>query len=206
MAGTIKHSFQSTVPDEGVAGEVGPDEWNASLKVAEGADGQAMVRRTSATDGWELMNLGALTTFINATQAANVGTSETDLHSFILAAAHLNVNKRAVRLKAYGSFAANANTKTLRLKFGAAGTVTLNPTTVAPNNKRFEVEVTLIRTASNIQKLAVRVLLEGIPMELLSYPGTTETDANALTLKLTGQSGTGSSDILLDLTTIEFLN
>lgn len=205
MAGLIKHAFVSPVPDEGVAEEVGPNEWNASLKVSEGLDGQAMVRRTTATDGWELINLSAPLAFENATQAANSGTGETDLHVFTLPTAHFNANKRAIRLKAYGSFAANANVKTLRLKFGAAGTVTLNPTTGSPNNLRFEIEVLIIRTASNAQHIYSRSLLTGL-LELISRVTTTETDSGALTLKLTGQSGTASNDILLDVTTVEFLN
>lgn len=208
MAGKIKHAFVSPVPDEGVAEEVGPNEWNASLQVSEGADGQVMVRRVSAPDGWELMNLGALLSFINATQAANSGTGETDLHTFALPTGHFNADKKAIRLKAYGSFAANANVKTLKLKFGAAGTVTLNPTTGSPNGLRFDVEVLIIRTASNVQHIYSRTHLSGAPglFELIGRVTTAETDSGALTLKLTGQSGTASNDILLDVTEIDFLN
>src|SRR6185503_3328007 len=128
MAGEILHKFESTVPDEGVSTEVGPDEWNDSLKVDGGADGQAMVRRTSADDGWELIYLGAPLAFINATQVANSGTGETSLHSFTLPADFFNANKRAVRVTMWGSFAANGNTKTLKFKNGA-NVITLNPTT-----------------------------------------------------------------------------
>jgi hypothetical protein len=136
MAGAINLRFVSAVPDEGVASEFGPDELNDSLVVSGGLDGQAMVRRTSATDGWELINLGAMLAFINATQAANSGTGETDLHSFTYLADHFNVNKRKTRMTINGSFAANGNTKTLKFKLGSKS-VTLNPTTVAPNGVRF---------------------------------------------------------------------
>jgi hypothetical protein len=206
MAGTIKHAFVSTVPDEGVSTEVGPDEWNADILVAGGSDGQSMVRRTSAPDGWELINAGAPLSFENVTQAPNSGTGETDLHSFTLPTAHFNVDKRAIRLKAEGSFAANANVKTLKLKFGAAGTITLNPVTGSPNGVRFSVEATIIRTGSNAQKIFVKVLVGLLAFDLVSMTNTTETDSGALVVKLTGQSGTGSNDILLDLTTVEFLN
>lgn len=205
MAGALKHAFSSPVPDEGIATEVGPDEWNAPLKMSEGADGQTAVRRTSATNGWELINLGALLTFINATQAANSGTGETDLHSFTLAAAHFNADKKKIRVTAEGAFAANANTKTLKLKLGAVGTVTLNPTTTAPNGVRFKVTATITRTALNAQRILVEVKI-GATNELLSLVTATETDSGALVVKLTGQSAVASNDILLDETMVEFLN
>jgi hypothetical protein len=205
MAGKIKRRFPSPVPDEGVVEEVGPNEWNDSDVMSEGNDGAAAVRRTSATDGWELIYLGAPLVFINVTQAANSGTGETDLHSFTLAAAHFNANKRKILITAEGSFAANANTKTLKLKLGAAGTVTLNPTTTAPNGVRFKVTATITRTGSNAQRILVEVKI-GATNELISLTATTETDSGALIVKLTGQSAVGSNDILLDDTTLEYLN
>lgn len=205
MAGSIKHRYQSSVPDEGVASEVGPVEWNDSFVVSGGVDGQHMVRRTSAPDGWELIYAGAPLAFINATQAANSGTGETDLHAFTLDAAYFNANKRKIRVTLEGSFAANANTKTLKLKLGAAGTITLNPTTAAPNGKRFKAVVTITRTGSNAQRILAETLLDG-SVEKIAIATATETDANALVLKATGQSGTGSNDILLDETMVEFLN
>lgn len=204
MAGKINHRFESPVPDEGVAEEVGPDEWGDSLVMSEGNDGAAAVRRTSADDGWELIYLGAPLAFINATQVANSGTGETDLHSFTIAAAHFNANKRAIRVKAFGSFAANGNTKTLKLYLGS-NVITLNPTTTAPNGVRFEVEALIIRTGSNAQAIYYTVKID-TGIEIVGRDTATETDSGAIILKLTGQSGTASSDILLDVTTVEYLN
>jgi len=206
MAGKINHRFVSTVPDEGVATEYGPNEINDSLVVSEGVDGQAFVRRTAKTDGWEWIYAGAPLAFINATQAANSGTGETDLHSFTLDAAYFNANKRKIRVTLEGSFAANANTKTLKLKLGAAGTITLNPTTTAPNGKRFKAVVTITRTGSNAQRILAETVIHGAVNEAVLLATATETDANALVVKVTGQSGTASSDILLDETMVEFLN
>jgi hypothetical protein len=206
MAGAINHRFVSAVPDEGVASEYGPDELNDSLVVSGGLDGQAMVRRTSATDGWELINLGAPLAFINATQAANSGTGETDLHSFTLLANHFNANKRSIRLTARGSFAANANVKTLRVKWGGGATIVLNPVTGSPNNVRFKVEIVITRTGVDAQDLYIESLVGLAAFDLVSKTGRTEDDGVAQILKITGQSGTASNDILLDHTMIEFLN
>ena len=203
MAGAINHAFVNPVPDEGVSTETGPDEWNANLKVSGGSDGQTMLRRTSATDGWELIYLGIPLVFSNMTQAANSGTGETDLHSYTLPAAHFNVDKKRIQIKAEGSFAANANVKTLKLKFGAAGTVTLNPTTGSPNGVRFSVEASITRNASNQQRIRYKVWI-GTALEIIGTASTTETDSGALVVKFTGQSGTASSDILLDESGIDF--
>lgn len=205
MAGSINHVFVSAVPDEGVSTEVGPDEWNDGLVVSGGSDGQAMVRRTSADDGWETMYLGAPLVFINTTQAANSGTGETDLHSFTIPASHFNANKRMLRITAWGSFAANGNTKTLKLYTGAGNTITLNPTTTAPNGVRFKMTATLIRTGVDAQKILYELIID-TAYEIVGMDTATEDDGAAIIVKLTGQSGTASNDILLDQTQIEYLN
>lgn len=205
MAGAINHKFDSPVPDEGVSTEVGSDEWNDSLVVSGGSDGQAMLRRTSATDGWELVYLGVPLVFSNVTQAPNSGTGETDLHSFTLPTAHFGVDKKRIVIEADGSFAANGNTKTLKLKFGASGSITLNPTTTAPNGVRFFVRASIVRTGSNAQRCRYQVWI-GTALEIVGTASFTETDSGALVVKLTGQSGTASSDILLDGTSIDFKN
>ena len=205
MAGEIKHAFVSTVPDEGVSTEVGPDEWNAKLVVSGGADGQAFVRRTSATEGWELIYLGAPLAFINATQAANSGAGLTDLHSFTIAADFFNANKRAIRIKAKGSFAANANAKTLNFKLGGGAAIVLNPVTGSPNGIRFDVEILVIRTGVDAQDVYITSLVGLAAFDVVSKTGRTEDDGASIVAKITGQ-GVASSDILLDVTTVEYLN
>lgn len=205
MAGTIKHRFVNPVPDEGVATETGPDEWNDSEVVAGGSDGQAMVRRTSAPDGWELIWAGAPLIFSSVTHVDNSGTGETDLHSYTLPTAHFNVDKKHIRLRGTLSFAANANVKTVKLKLGATFSLTLNPTQTAPNGLAMNFNIDIIRTGSNAQHVYGYVLL-GTAIELQGHATATETDSGALVLKVTGQSGTASSDITMHVSSVEFLN
>ena len=207
MAGAIKHVFVSTVPDEGVSTEVGPDEWNDALVVSEGADGQAMVRRTSAPDGWELIYLGAPLAFINATQAGNSGTGLTDLHSFTFPASHFNANKRSVRYTLKGSFAANGAAKALRFVWGAGAAIDLNPVTTSPNGVRFEVEIVVTRTGASTQNIYIKSLVGLASYDLVSKTARTETDTATIIGKITGHAPAGASnDILLDQTTVEYLN
>lgn len=207
MAGKIKHRFLSPVPDELVATEVGPDEWNDSFVMSEGSDGDIPVRRTALADGWELIKLGANPTWVNITNAQNAGVGETDLHVYTIPANHFNVTKKGIRLTAYGDFAANANAKTLRLKFGAAPvTVILNPTTGSPNGVAFKVECLIFRSGANTQILFVSCRV-GTAYEVVAISTTgTETEANALVLKITGQSAIAGADINMRGSMIEYLS
>lgn len=206
MAGKIKHRFVSTVPDEGVASEYGPDELNDSLVVSEGNDGAAMLRRTATADGWVTGYIGAPLAFINATQAANSGTGETDLHTFTIPALHFDANKRAVMFSGRGSFAANANTKTLRVKWGTAAAIVLNPVTTAPNGVRFSFDILLVRTGVDTQDIYIQNLVGLTALDLDSKTAQAVDDGVAQILKITGQSAVGSNDILLDYSMVEYLN
>jgi hypothetical protein len=204
MAGAIKHRFDSPVADEGISTEVGPNEWDDSHVLSEGLDGQVMIRRTSAPDGWELITLGASPTWTQNTDVNNSGTSETDLHTYTLPTAHFNVNNRAIRLTAWGVFAANANTKTVRVRFGGGTAIVANPVTAAPNGSRWKLEITIIRTGSNAQEVFFESMV-ALLFEQNFRQTQTETDSGALILKVTGQSGTGSNDITIQGSQVEFL-
>jgi len=204
MAGKIKHKFPSPVADEGIATEVGPNEWNDSLAMSEGTDGDIPVRRTALADGWELIKLGASPLWVKSNDVGNSGTSETDLHSYTIPAAHFNVNNRAIRLSAWGAFTANANTKTIRVRFGGGTAIVINPVTAAPNGSRWSLAVVIVRRASNDQELLfeskVALLHETNGRQL-----QTETDSGALVLKVTGQSGTAGSDMTINGSMVEYL-
>lgn len=206
MAGSINHVFVSTVPDEGVDTEVGPDEWNDGLVVSGGSDGQAMVRRVAAADGWELAYLGAPPAFVNVTQAANSGTGETTLHTHTLPVDFFNANKRGIRIVYRGSFAANGNAKTLRFKFGSSAAIVLNPVQGSPNGLRFEVEILVFRTASDAQVIycKTRIGLTGA-IDFDDKSTDAEDDGATIAMLFTGQSAVASSDILLDHSQVEFL-
>lgn len=54
MAGTIKHKHQTVIAPSGA--DVDRDEWNNSLAVAGGIDGQVMARDSGQTDGWKFID------------------------------------------------------------------------------------------------------------------------------------------------------
>lgn len=51
MADTIKHRHQSVMPNSGA--DIDVDEWNDSLVVAGGTNGQLMTRDNTQADGWK---------------------------------------------------------------------------------------------------------------------------------------------------------
>jgi hypothetical protein len=204
MAGAINHRFDSPVADAGVSTEVGPNEWDDSHILSGGNDSDAMVRRTSAPDGWELIKLGASPLWVQNADVNNSGTGETDLHTYTIPAAHFNVNNRAIRITAWGIFTANANTKTIRLRFGAGTAIVANAVTAAPNGSRWRLTAVIVRTSSNNQEVFFESMV-ALLHEQQFRQAQTETDANAITLKVTGQSGTGSNDMKIEGSMVEFL-
>ena len=204
MAGKINHRFDSPVADAGVSTEVGPNEWDDSHILTEGNDGDVMIRRTSAGDGWELIKLGANPSWVQNADVNNSGVGETDLHVYTIPAAHFNVNNRAIRITAWGVFAGNANVKTVRLRFGGGTAIVANAVTAAPNGTRWKLQATIVRTGSNAQEVFFDSMV-ALLFEQNFRQTQTETDSGALTLKVTGQSGTGSNDITIQGSMVEFL-
>ena len=116
----IKPAFQSAAEDRGVAGQLGPAEWNAARLISGGNAGDVPVRDLAAATGasWgQRSRVLHVNTTLQGTPASLV---ETDLWSYVLPAGTLDVNGRALRISAWLTMAANTNQKIVRLYgFGA---------------------------------------------------------------------------------------
>ncbi len=85
MAGTIKHRHQTAVAPTGA--DVDRDEWNDSLVVAEGTDGQYMQRDSAQTDGWKWATLPSFdwtVIFKTATEQRSLTTITVDDASLVI--------------------------------------------------------------------------------------------------------------------------
>lgn len=144
---------------------------------------------------------GALATELSAT--ATIGnTNETDLQTYTFPANAFNTNKQAVHIKAWGTFAANGNNKTVRIYFGSVAFV--NSTAIAANGTKWVIEGTVYRTGSSTQK-SVGHIAHGTTEVGHQQNTLTETDTAAITIKVTGQNGTSSAnDIVCQGMTVEF--
>lgn len=131
-------------------------------------------------------------------------TNEKDLMTFSLPADSLSADGKVVRINAWGSIAANGNTKTIRLKFGDATILTIGPTTGSGLDWRMNGIV--IRTGAETQDAMITGSLDTVaPDTTVSTP--TETLSGAVVIKVTGENGSAAaSDIIAEGMMIEFLN
>lgn len=139
----------------------------------------------------------------DSTQADNSGAGETDLISFSLPASSLSANGKGLRIKVAGTFAANANAKTVRLYFGASVMIS-NDVTTTPNNKGWQFEADVWRDSSSTQEFFAKGMVGAVP-QTLAVSGLSATMSGAITIKVTGQ-GVASSDITAKFLSVEFLN
>lgn len=145
----------------------------------------------------------------DSAQRANSGTGETDLSSYSFPANGLNLDGKVVRVTAFGTFAANANNKRVRLYFGA--TVLIDTGAVAFNALVWTVTAEIMRKSATTQRSTARLFTiqnntyGTSPGNVISNQSPGETLTGAVTIKSTGQSGTASSDILQEGFMIEII-
>lgn len=127
----------------------------------------------------------------------NVGTPasivETALKTITIAANSLAKTGQGVRIRVWGSTAANANTKTIRLKYGST-TLLTNGVTTAPNGVYWEFEAMVFRTSgsfiAHFGKGQVGTALQN-PNHSVSV---SKDNTAAQDIVLTGQNGTASAN------------
>lgn len=143
--------------------------------------------------------------YSNYTSTGNVSTAETTLGSYTLASNAMPADSgRAVRIKAWGKTAANANNKTIIIYFGAKVVATL--ALAGTNDKDWVLEADVIQGASGAQTSIGRLYLEGAGNEVILVDTPAETQTGEIVIKCTGESGTASNDILMKGMLVEFLN
>lgn len=145
---------------------------------------------------------GVLTRFLTSVGTIN-NTSETDLWSYSVLGNTLAVDGATLRVRASGRFAANGNTKTLRLKWGST-VICTHPLIPTPNAVSWVLDATIIRTAANTQRCS-SFLMIGSTHDKADNQSVSLTDTANQTLSITGQNGTASSnDIVLDYVEVSF--
>lgn len=126
---------------------------------------------------------------------ANSGTGETTIATVTVAAATLGANGQALRITAFGTFAANGNNKTVKLKIG--GTTIVDTTAQAFNGNGYHIELTFIRTGASAEYVSGFYAVPSGGNYNRVGPTSQSLDTTAsITILVTGQSGTGSNDIV----------
>lgn len=98
---------------------------------------------------------------------------------------------KKLKFQAWGTTANNANTKTLRVKFGSTTIFSRNMTTSAANN--WSVEGYIIETGSNAQTYVITSVWDGSTQVTPSRGTSTQTTSSPITFSVTGQNGTASA-------------
>lgn len=136
----------------------------------------------------------------------NVGTGETDLYVYTLPKNTLNKDSQLIRFDFFGTYANNANLKTIRMRFGATALI-LSPNATSFTGI-FRYSGYIARTSPTAQFAWWRTAMTSGSNESQNQnlSGTAaETMTNDIIIKLTGQSGTASNDILFKAGFFEFL-
>lgn len=130
----------------------------------------------------------------NVTSTPTVDASEDDLMSYTLPAQRLYENGQTLEITAWGTTAANANNKRVKLYIG--GTVVLDSGAIAANNKPWFLRATLIRSSTTAGLAISEGQFNGAAIQV-THTGVTVAstgwDATQI-IKVTG-TGTAAADI-----------
>lgn len=123
---------------------------------------------------------------VNTTAVGNVGAGEDDLMTYSLPASALIANGDHVEIDAWGTYAANANNKTVKLYFGA--TAVFDSGALSVSGGAWRVRATVVRTGATAQ---IAVSSNHNSTQTAS---PAETLSGAVTIKCTGEA-TADNDI-----------
>lgn len=134
---------------------------------------------------------------VNTTQVSNSGSSSTDLISYSLQNNNLANDGDRIEIIAWGSFAANSNSKTLSLIFG---TQTISSFTGNFNGGYWQYRANIIRISSNEQAISIELASNNTTIQSnVNYPlslvSGTQDNSSSLIIKCVGQ-GSASDDLI----------
>ena len=162
------------------------------------------VKSTAGTGTAEPVMVGTIS--VNTTAVGNVGAGTDDLMTYSLPANSLSANGKGVRITAWGTYANNANAKTLALLFGAT-TINTGSLTISQSGL-WRCDAFVLRTGSSTQKYFATVqsgTTTVVASNNRSVGTAAETDAGAITIKFTGV-GVSDNDIVQEGMIVEFIS
>lgn len=138
---------------------------------------------------------------VDTTAVGNVGVGEDDLITYSVPASTLGTNGDFIEFDMAGTFAANANSKRVRIKFGA--TTLFDTTALIFNGVDWRAQGKIIRTGAATQKaICTFTTASTLLTQLTDYTTPAETLSGAVTLKATGEA-TSNNDVVQEFLTIE---
>ncbi len=149
-------------------------------------------------------NIGGNLNIDNSTAGTTAVVTEETLLTFTLPANSLTQNGRGVRIRAWGTTAANANLKTVRLKFGA--TNVLDTGAVASNAETWYFEADVYRTGAATQDAIGKPYWYVAGMNDGQITNPAETLSAGFAIVVSGQNGTATvNDIVAEGLSVEYI-
>lgn len=130
---------------------------------------------------------------VNTTSQATTGTVEEILATCTIPANTLSIDGTGLRVKTWGTFAANGNSKTLNIRFGGIGGTIVGNWTSTGNATAWSVESVIVRTGAATQV----AYGNGFGFNLAPRTQTaspSQTLSGAVDLVVTGTTATASGD------------
>jgi hypothetical protein len=149
----------------------------------------------------KLSDIGRLNSQYSDTATTAITTAET-LYTYTVPGGTIAANGEGISVKAYGTFAANANTKSITAKFGT-NTYASNAVTTAPNGTDFKMEFQVLRTgvagAVGFGEAVVETVNQGVTVSKGGITWASDTDVT-----IVGTNGTAAAnDIVLSMVIVE---
>lgn len=130
----------------------------------------------------------------DTTSVGNVGAGEDTLITYAMAADTLDQDGSFLDISTWGTFAANANNKRIKLKLGT--TTLLDTTAVAANSGSWSLSAKIIRTGSATQKVIASIISDNaLVLDSATFTSGTEDLTTDLNLFCTGEA-TSNDDII----------
>ncbi len=162
--------------------------------------GKATVRVGTSTSGTSALGGAAFSHFADAN---NTTTGETDLYTDTTVANTLGTNGDTIHARYSGTTAANANSKTIRIYFG--GTLLFSTAAQTFNAFNWTFELWVVRESATIVRTHVMGIWGATAFSnSVRVTGLTLSGTNIV--KITGQSGTASSDITAQSGTVDWFS
>jgi hypothetical protein len=139
----------------------------------------------------------------NTTDAGNVGAGEDDLITYSVPAGTLATDGDYIEFTMTFTFAANANSKQIKVYFGSTAIYTSGAR--LQNDGTLTVTGRVIRTGAATQDAAIEVSTNTVNFDDVAFYSTAaETLSGAITLKATGE-GVSNNDIVQKILTVKYI-
>ena len=128
--------------------------------------------------------------------ASNTTSAEQTLATYTLPANRIAATGDAVRIRCWGTTAANSNLKTIKVYFGTSSFSSASAGG-APNNKTFDADFVVVRSAAALQNITGRIAFDLTSTTWQTTATPTDSWAANQTIKCTG-TGASNTDITVN--------